>query len=175
VAKLPKQTRYVALLRAVNLGARNKVPMARLREVLGQEGCDNVRTYIASGNVLLDSSETKPTLTNKLEATIEREFNLRTVAVVLTAADLAKVVRRNPFNEAVPGTVHVAFAASALEPDTVKALTGLPPTADDKVVVDGRQIYFHLPGGFGAAAGAGLALGKPSRRLRSAPGAQSSS
>src|SRR5215470_13925892 len=62
--------RWVALLRAVNLGARNKVPMAQLRAALEAEGYENVRTYIASGNVLLYGPAGRAALGTALESLI---------------------------------------------------------------------------------------------------------
>ena len=59
--------RWVALLRAVNLGARNKVPMARLRALLEAAGYEDVRTYIASGNLILDGPTGRAALGSDIE------------------------------------------------------------------------------------------------------------
>ena len=68
--------RWVVLLRAVNLGARNKVPMAKLRSLLEEAGYGDVRTYIASGNVLLDGPRSKAAVARKLERLIADLLNL---------------------------------------------------------------------------------------------------
>jgi uncharacterized protein (DUF1697 family) len=145
------QTKYVALLRGVNLGPRNRVAMARLREVIEGLGCENVRTYIASGNVLLSSPLDRTKLSSALQSAILREFAISIQVVVLTAPELARVVHRNPFKDLDPSVIHVGFAAGALEAATVKPLQAIADNADEKAVVDGRQIYFHLPHGLGGS------------------------
>jgi uncharacterized protein (DUF1697 family) len=142
--------RYVALLRGINLAARNRVSMARLRKICEQQGGTDVRTYIASGNVVLTSSLAASTLRPKLEKAIETEFHINILVVVLTAQELADAVKRNPFPKAEPGTLHVAFAANPIAKADVDRLHGLdfPP---EEVAVRGDQIYFHLPNGYGRA------------------------
>ena len=76
---------WVALLRAVNLGVRNKVPMAELRALLADAGYGDVRTYIASGNVLFTSDDGDAAkVARRVERTIEKAFGVATTAVVRT-------------------------------------------------------------------------------------------
>ena len=147
----PSKKHYVALLRGINLGSRNRVPMARLREICEAAGCEQVRTYIASGNVVLKSAEAGDVLARRLERAIESEFGINVAVVVLTAAQLADVVKRNPFGNAEQGTLHVAFAAKPISSDDATRLKRLsfPP---EELVVAARHIYFHLPHGYGRAA-----------------------
>ena len=138
------QTRtWVALLRAVNLGARNKVPMARLREVLAG-GCDGVRTYIASGNAVFRSDVERAELARRLERAILAEFSVETPVILRTADELAAVVERHPYED--ESRTHVAFLAAKPVPARVKALAALD-VAPDRIVVDGLEAYWHLPGG----------------------------
>src|SRR5438034_8305362 len=74
--------RWVALLRAVNLGARNKVPMAELRKQLEEAGYGDVRTYIASGNVLLDGPAGRKKLGSDLERLVLDAFGVTTAAIL---------------------------------------------------------------------------------------------
>src|SRR5215211_5632426 len=76
-------TRWIALLRAVNLGARNKVPMAELRRLFEEAGAEDVRTWIQSGNVVF--SQSKPEAT-RFEAAIAEELGVRTVIVLRSGA-----------------------------------------------------------------------------------------
>ncbi len=147
---MPSPNRYVALLRGINLGARNRVQMAKLRELCEASGATNARTYIASGNVVLDSRHTAQTVASELERAIEREFGISIAVVVLTAAEVAAVVKRNPFPSAAPDTLHVAFAAKPITKSATAHLAALdfPP---DELAVRGRQIYMHLPNGYGRA------------------------
>jgi uncharacterized protein (DUF1697 family) len=103
-------TRYVVLLRGINVGGKNPVPMARLREVLGELGYEDVVTYIASGNVILSSDHKPDRIKRDIEAALPTAFNLHTelLAVhVLTAAQLKAVVAARPkgFGDE-PGTYH---------------------------------------------------------------------
>lgn len=68
--------RYVALLRGINVGGKNRVEMARLRETISRAGADDVRTYIASGNVLFADSRPRGEIVGVLERAIEEEFGL---------------------------------------------------------------------------------------------------
>ena len=139
---------YVALLRGINLGSRNRVPMARLRELVAEQGATDVRTYIASGNVVFKSNEPAAKLRSGIEQAIEREFNIRILVSVLTAADIEAVVKRNPYPKATPGSLHVAFAVTPLSMDDRKALEKLdyPP---EELTPARTYVYLHLPGGFG--------------------------
>jgi uncharacterized protein (DUF1697 family) len=141
-------TRYVALLRGINLGARNRVPMARLRELVEQQGAIDVRTYIVSGNVVFTSSEPAPKLRAGIEHAIESEFNIQILVVVVTAAELKRIVKDNPYSHAKPGTLHVAFAVTPLTRDDAQALKKLdfPP---EELTAASTHVYMHLPTGFG--------------------------
>src|SRR5205085_11115847 len=84
--------RWVALLRAVNLGARNKVPMAELRTLLADAGYGEARTYVASGNVLLDSPRSGTALSAALEDLIAGAFGVTTTVILRKPRELAAVV-----------------------------------------------------------------------------------
>jgi uncharacterized protein (DUF1697 family) len=92
-------TRYLVLLRGINVGGRNKVPMAALRELLESLGHTKVSTYIASGNVILTSDRTAAEIKREIEEALPRTFTLDSelVAVhLLTLAELRAVVRKRP-------------------------------------------------------------------------------
>ena len=92
-------TAYLVLLRGINVGGKNKVPMARLRELLEELGYSNVSTYIASGNVILSSDRPPGEIKHRIEEALPRTFRLDSelVAVlVLTRAQLRAVVDHKP-------------------------------------------------------------------------------
>jgi uncharacterized protein (DUF1697 family) len=124
--------------------------MARLREACEATGGTNVRTYIASGNVVLDSELSAAALRERMEHDIKEHFGISIIVVVLTAAELAAVVAKNPFKKAEPGTLHAAFAPNDFVKADVDRLRKLdfPP---EELAVIGRQIYYHLPNGYGNA------------------------
>jgi uncharacterized protein (DUF1697 family) len=90
---------HVALIRGINVGGKNAVPMARLREALVAEGFADARTYIQSGNVVLAApGQTEGAVNEAVEAVLEREFGVETVVVTLTADAV-----RTTVGEAPPG------------------------------------------------------------------------
>jgi uncharacterized protein (DUF1697 family) len=137
--------RWVVLLRAVNLGSRNKVPMAQLRAVLGEAGYGDVRTYIASGNVLLDGPRSKAAVARKLERLIADEFGVQTIAIMRTPKELSIVVAGHPFGRDTTHS-HVVFLA---ERPTKGAVAGLADAdhSPDRAVVAGRDVYVRYPAG----------------------------
>jgi uncharacterized protein (DUF1697 family) len=139
----------VALLRAVNLGARNKVPMAKLRALLEDAGYDDVQTYIASGNVLFDGPRGRAAAAEKLERLIADSFGVETTAIVRTPAELATVVGGHPFG-ADTSRSHVVFLARK---PTRAAAARLAESdhAPDEAVLDGTEVYIRYPQGVQAS------------------------
>jgi uncharacterized protein (DUF1697 family) len=99
--------RYVALLRGINVGGRNKVAMADLREAFEDDGHEEVETYIQSGNVLFESDAPAASLEDRIEGFLERRFGIPLVVVVRSHAQLRDVVAEAPegFGSA-PDTYH---------------------------------------------------------------------
>jgi uncharacterized protein (DUF1697 family) len=137
--------RWVILLRAVNLGARNKVPMAELRTLLESAGYENVRTYIASGNVLLDAPAEKAAVATALERLIADSFGVDTTAILRKPRDLAGIVAKHPFGADASET-HVAFLAARPVKAAAARLQGADRGADDAVLA-GADLYLRLPRG----------------------------
>lgn len=89
--------RYVALLRGINVGGKNLIKMAALREAFEEMGFTDVATLIASGNVVFTAgSGGKPALTKKIEAGLDAAFDYASSVVVLSVKDLAAVVKEAP-------------------------------------------------------------------------------
>src|SRR4051794_27832670 len=104
-------TVWVALLRAVNLGARNKVPMATLRAELSSAGLPGAKTHLQSGNVLVRSDLDVGPIIHKV---LRERFDLNEPVMVRSAARLAEILAANPFPEAAvarPTHLRVVFLA----------------------------------------------------------------
>ena len=142
-------TRYVALLRAINLGASRRVPMPRLREVLTAHGYGGVRTHLASGNVLLDSALDETALAAQLTEVIREEFRLDVPVVVRTAAEMAGVLAADPLGHLVtdPSRYSVTFVPEPLDPDRVATA---PTYEGAALAVRERELYLWLPEGLTA-------------------------
>jgi len=143
---------YVALLRGINLGSHNKVPMAALRTVVEGLGYDDVSTYIQSGNVVLTSTDSAAKVASALQKAIAKEFGIDVAVVVRSRPQLKKIVDGNPFAKKAKeaGHLHVVFLAGKPKADKVKALTSAE-WGDDEVAVKGTEAYLHLPNGYGRA------------------------
>jgi uncharacterized protein (DUF1697 family) len=89
-------TRYVALLRGINVGGRNLVAMAELRSAMEAHGLDNVSTYIQSGNVLFETDAPAATLERDIEATLEQRFGIPLLVVVRSHRQLRAVATKAP-------------------------------------------------------------------------------
>jgi uncharacterized protein (DUF1697 family) len=139
---------YVALLRGINLGARNRVAMADLRAVVERAGGEDVRTYVQSGNVVFRSRSSAARLAASLEAGIRRPLGLDIAVLVKTKQQLAKLVERNPFASADPSTLHVTFLAKAPARDRARKLSE-QSFAPDELHVAGREVYLRCPNGYG--------------------------
>jgi uncharacterized protein (DUF1697 family) len=139
-------TRYVALLRGINLGRARPVDMPRLREVLTARGHEGVRTHLRSGNLVLDSSLTEAELAADLTEAISAAFGFDVPVVVRTGGAMAAVVTGDPFATVAtdPARYLVTFMAQPPEPARVDAL----PAADGgDFLVRGRELYLWLPDG----------------------------
>jgi uncharacterized protein (DUF1697 family) len=139
-------TRYVALLRAINLGRTRRVPMARLRDVLDERGHGPVRTHLASGNVILDSTLTESELATELNKAIGEEFGLDVPAVVRTRAEMAAVVAGDPL-AGVATDLSRYFVTFFPEPPAPAKVDALPPADGGNYLVRGRELYLWLPDG----------------------------
>jgi len=137
--------RWVALLRAVNLGRDNKVPMAELRLLLEEAGYGNVRTYIASGNVLLDGPRGAAALAAALERVVVDAFGVTTTVMLRKPRELAAAVEAHPFGADTSET-HVAFLAKRPAKAAAARLEAVDPGAD-LAVLSGAEVYLRLPRG----------------------------
>jgi uncharacterized protein (DUF1697 family) len=90
---------YVALLRGINVGGKNKVPMAELKACFEDLGCENVRTYIASGNVMFESNKSSAGLSEEIQEALPKRFKLDSELIkilVLSRDQLQKVIDQAP-------------------------------------------------------------------------------
>jgi uncharacterized protein (DUF1697 family) len=141
---------YVALLRGINVGGKNKVSMRELVTMFTGVGCTDVRTYIQSGNVVFGATtHIADRLPDLAERAIARRFGHRIPIVLRTADELAAVVANNPFIQ--PGidtdALQVMFLADQPSAHSVEGLDSnrSPP---DSFAVHGREIYLQCPNGF---------------------------
>jgi uncharacterized protein (DUF1697 family) len=152
-------SRYVALLRGINVGGRNRVAMADLRQIADRLGHTEVATYIQSGNLVFTSPDDSVisviSLADALEQEIARSLAVRPAVVVLSCADLAQVIADNPFpGESNPKALHAVFRREALTTGAIAAVADAEQKArakgsQDEVIVVGRTLFLRTPDGLG--------------------------
>jgi len=140
--------RYVGLLRGVNVGGKNKLSMAELRDLFSELGHSEVTTFIQSGNVIFAAEA--PPEARQLEEAISARFSMAVPVVLRSLADLRRVVGANPFEGVEPDWVHVGFMAAEPPAGTLVDLDAdryLP----ERFAVAGTELYLCLPDGMGRA------------------------
>ena len=149
---------HVALLRGINVGGRNKVPMADLREVVTSLGHTGVSTYIQSGNVLFSTADTdNAKLAAALESAIEDRFGIWSSVVVLSRDELAQVLAANPYpDEPNPRMVHVVFLSAEPPGELLTRISAAESAvaakgSRDTVQAAGQVLFLHTPDGFGTS------------------------
>jgi len=141
-------TRFVALFRGINVGGKHIVPMKDLREILASLGCENVQTYIQSGNAVFDSVTRD--LADKISSAIEERFGFEPQVLVMPADRFRKIAAANPYadGDIEPKLVHVAFLTDkAVKPD-LAGLDALKSRTEAFELKNGA-FYLYAPDGIG--------------------------
>lgn len=141
--------RHIVLLRGINVGGKNKLPMAELRSLCEELGARDVRTYIQSGNVVAaGGARWAKTFADKLRGALATRYDYDVPVVMLEHAELAAILAGNPFLAEVtdPKSLHVYFLSATPSTAKVEALDA-ERSPGDRFAVRGRAIYLHLPNG----------------------------
>lgn len=136
-------TTWVALLRAVNVGGTGKIAMASLREAASAAGFGNVRSYIASGNLVFDGPDDEGAVHGRLTAAITGRFGDCPDIILRTGGEMAAVLARNPFPDAAGNRVIVVFTDGAAEAGELRH------QQDEQVIAGQRELFVHYPSGQG--------------------------
>ncbi len=141
-------SRRILLLRGINLGPTKRVAMPKLREVLGDAGMDDVRTYVQSGNVVVSTGAAPDALAREAERAIAKEFGFDVDVVVRTRDELAEVVARNPLADVAtnPKRYQVSFLAAEPDPERLEKVSALA-VKPERLVAIGREVYAWHPEG----------------------------
>ena len=141
--------RYVAFLRGINVGGKNKLSMADLAGIFAAAGCTDVRTYIQSGNVVFSAgARVAGRVADVVARGITEKFGYRVPVVMRSAAELRRAAKCNPFLKSGVDekSLHVAFLAQSPSKALVAALDP-ERSPGDSFAVRGREVYLHLPNG----------------------------
>jgi uncharacterized protein (DUF1697 family) len=142
-------TIYIALLRGINVGGKNRIKMADLKQVFEAIGLCEVQTYIQSGNVLFKSNEKEGELLKKMEQAIEKTFGFPISVILRTAGELECIISNCPFSKE---EVLEAEASSEVESLYVSLMANTPQqekleilksysSENDKYMIKGREVF----------------------------------
>lgn len=139
-------TSFVILLRAVNVGGTGKLPMSDLTALCEQAGLVDIRTYIASGNVVCRSDRTEAEVKAVVEAALAAHAGKPVGVLVRTAAEMAQVLAANPFPDAAPNRTVAIFLDAPPPADALDKATGVQ---GEEMRLGRREIYVHYGDGMG--------------------------
>lgn len=138
--------KYVAFLRGINVGGKNKIKMETLREVCSALGYENVKTYINSGNIIFETAKTgDKILAAQIEAAIEKAFGLKIKTIVRAIDEIKELVENNPFAGEYENDkdVHVFFLDEEMPAEKSELLLS-NNSENERYFVRNREIFCHL-------------------------------
>lgn len=142
-------TIYAALLRGINVGGKNIIKMADLKQKFEEMGLTKVKTYIQSGNILFESDEEEVSLQNRLEHEIEATFGITVPVILRTADEIKKVANNCPFSKeeisaaeatAEGESLYVSFLARNPSLEGIEKLSTFKSPSEE-YRVEGRDVY----------------------------------
>jgi uncharacterized protein (DUF1697 family) len=141
-------TIYVALFRGINVGGKNILPMKDLRSILESAGCENIQTYIQSGNAVFSAAATAASLSKSVSANIEEDFGFAPQVLLLTADRFKAIAASNPFpeGESAPKSLHVAFLTEVPRNPDLGALEELRAESEQFELLDGAFFLLATDG-----------------------------
>ena len=145
-------TTQILLLRGVNVGGHNRLPMADLRTLLDGLGYSDVATYLQSGNAVCNADDSPERVAARVAAALESGLGLSVPVVVRTMAQWAALVAANPLLalDDDPKRLHVTFLDGPPDVERVTALAEeAGELAPERIEVVGSDAFLHTPGGFG--------------------------
>lgn len=141
--------RYIALLRGINVGGKNSVPMVRLRECFVEAGLENVATYINSGNVIFDSPETdKVQVVRRCEEMLDREFGFPIEVVIVDVHTLKQALVQVPewWGQAPAAKHNAVFVMPPATVAQVAAAVGeIRPESEQIFIFQDEIIFWTSP------------------------------
>lgn len=141
---------YIVLLRGINVGGHRKLPMTELKVMLIDMGFKNVKTYIQSGNIVLESQKNTQEISESIAKQILAVFGYTIPVICITKENLIWIYKNNPFlnSETDIKTLHVIFLNQIPSLENTKTLLDIPKYKNDYYIVSKNCIYLHTPDGY---------------------------
>jgi uncharacterized protein (DUF1697 family) len=146
----PQQT-LIALLRGINVGGKNKLPMKDLVAILQELGCSEIKTYIQSGNAVFRTPVEQPAnLAKRIGEAIKQRFGFHPQVLLLTRREIEAALASNPFTDACSegNTLHLYFLAETATAPDLQKLAALQ-NGSERFDLHDRVFYLHAPDGIG--------------------------
>ncbi len=142
---------YIALLRGINVGGSNKLPMKELKALLQANGFSNIKTYIQSGNIVFSHTSTNTLeIASHIQSLIKDRFGFEPKTLVLTVTQYRAMVKNNPFPEGGedPKTLHLYFLEQTPAAPALNKLVEIQKDTERYVLTE-SVFYLHAPEGIG--------------------------
>lgn len=143
--------KYIALFRGINVGGRNIIRMAELRELMADLGCAEVKSYIQSGNLVFSRNDgDRAALSEQIQTRVENRFGFRPQVLLLRESELQAALAANPFPAATtePKSLHLFFLAREPSDPDLDALRAIQKVSERFDLRPG-VFYLHAPEGIG--------------------------
>jgi uncharacterized protein (DUF1697 family) len=143
-------TKFVALLRGINVGGKNILPMSEFRELLATLGCEDLATYIQSGNAVFRHHKTMAELSELISEAVKSRFGFQVPVMVLTADEFAAIAAANPFavDDSESKYVHVWFLRERATNANTQRMDEIACESETFLLTD-TAFYLHAPDGVG--------------------------
>ncbi|MGF7142752.1 uncharacterized protein (DUF1697 family) [Anaerotaenia torta] len=140
--------KYIALLRGINVGGKNKIPMPELKALFEDNGYQDVVTYINSGNVIFSScNDNEEEIRQKCEAAIADKFKLNIVVTIISAGDLAAALCNAPvwWDQDIESKHNAIFVIPPATASEVIEQVGIAKPEYEQVSYYGQVIFWSAP------------------------------
>lgn len=142
--------RYISILRGINVGGKRKMPMQELRQLLAEQGFNNIKTYIQSGNVIFDAEKEKSQaeLSEIISEAILGKWNFEVPVITFTGGELQQAIAENPFYEDKESDInrlHLTFLSEEPEPELLQKINAVD-FAPDAFSISGRHVWLFCAG-----------------------------
>ena len=137
------------MLRGINVGGRNKINMEQLARLYSGLGLKNVQTYIQSGNVTFDSSQTDiQKIRSDIQYQIAKSFGYEVAVILRTTKELQSVIKRSPYVEKDPAKLYVTFLSERPKHIQMEVFNGAKDKDEEFSILE-KEIYIYCPNGYG--------------------------
>lgn len=143
---------YISMLRGINVGGQKKLRMETLQEIYQAAGFCKIRTYLQSGNVVFESTESDPSkLTADIETRIQQTCGYRVEVFIRLASEFKQILQNNPYlidQSVEKNKLHMTFLYQA-PATTAWENIKTPPSITDDYAPGKQEIYLYCPNGYG--------------------------